>query len=190
MPVATKLPSRYWNTIWVSNVVSDTLAPLLHAAPPAGSLGRDGYRRAVAEPETIVWIPHDTSAGLALGITAALAVRDPSGRVIGVVTVNFARSGIAGFLRSIKIGEHGSVVLFGSNDESLAGAPGQGREAAALAVARWTRETGSPIVDEKARRTEILIDGAKWNIVARSIPREAGPPWIVAAALPVNRDPP
>src|SRR5436309_2044368 len=26
MPVATKLPSRYWNTIWVSNVVSDTLA--------------------------------------------------------------------------------------------------------------------------------------------------------------------
>ena len=163
---------------------ADTLAPLLHAAPPAGSPGRDGYRRAVAEPETIVWIPHDTSAGLALGITAALAVRDPSGRVIGVVTVNFARSGIAGFLRSIKIGEHGSVVLFGSNDESLAGAPGQGREAAALAVARWTRETGSPIVDEKARRTEILIDGAKWNIVARSIPREAGPPWIVAAALP------
>ena len=163
---------------------ADTLAPLLHAALPAGSLGRDGYRRAVGEPETIVWIPHDTSAGLALGITAALAVRDPSGRVIGVVTVNFARSGIAGFLRSIKIGEHGSVVLFGSNDESLAGAPGQGREAAALAVARWTRETGSPIVDEKARRTEILIDGAKWNIVARSIPREAGPPWIVAAALP------
>ena len=83
---------------------ADTLAPLLHAAPTAGSLARDGYRRAIAEPETIVWIPHNTPAGPALGITAALAVRDPSRRVIGVVTVNFARSGIAGFLRSIKIG--------------------------------------------------------------------------------------
>src|SRR4030095_808483 len=29
---------------------ADTLAPLLHAAPPAGALGRDRYRPAVAEP--------------------------------------------------------------------------------------------------------------------------------------------
>ncbi len=163
---------------------ADTLAPLLHRAPAARSLGRDGYRRAVAEPETIVWIPHDTSAGLALGITAALAVRDPSARLIGVVTVNFARSGIAGFLRSIKIGEHGAVVLFGSDGELLAGTPGPGLEAAALTVARWSREPNSPMADQQARRMEILVGGGKWNVVGRSIPREAGPPWIVAAALP------
>ena len=132
----------------------------------------------------MVWIPHDTSAGLATGITAALAVRDPSERLIGVVTVNFARSDIAGFLRSIKIGEHGSVVLFGSDGELLAGTPGPGLEAAALTVARWGREPNSPRADQKARRMEIQVDGAKWNIVARSIPLEAGPSWIVVAALP------
>jgi hypothetical protein len=40
------------------------------------------------------------------------------------------------------------------------------------------------MADQKARRTDILVDGARWNIAARSIPREDGPPWIVAAALP------
>jgi class 3 adenylate cyclase len=166
---------------------ADTLAPSIRMPPliaPDEPRTREWYRRAIAEPESIIWMPPDAFAGPALGITAALAVRDRAGRVLGVVTVDFAPSGIAGFLQSIKIGQHGTVVLFGQDGEPLAGAAGPGREAAALAVARWTRGAGGAMADTKVRRAEILVNGEKWDIVARSIAREVGPPWIVAAALP------
>ena len=142
------------------------------------------YERAMAEPETIVWLPGDGVTAPARGITAALAVRDQTGRLFGVVTVDFALSGIADFLRSIKIGQHGSVVLFGNHGEPLAGAAGPGREAAAKVVSRWIRGAGRAPADPKVGREDALIDGGKWDVVVRSIAREAGPPWIVAAALP------
>ena len=41
------------------------------------------------------------------GVTVASTARDRSGRVLGALTVDFALTGIANFLRSVRIGEHG-----------------------------------------------------------------------------------
>jgi class 3 adenylate cyclase len=166
---------------------ADTLAPFSRTPPltkPYDPRTRDWYRRALADPETIVWIPPHAFAEGVVGPTAALAVRDPAGHVRGVVAVDFASAGIASFLRSIKIGQHSVVALFSEDGGLLAGAPGPGHDALTRAVGGWTRAAGSAAAEEGARRAEVLVDGEKWNVTARSVVRGAGPEWIVAAAVP------
>jgi hypothetical protein len=122
---------------------ADTLAPYLRTPPltePYEPRTRAWYQRTVAAPpDTIVWMPPYSFAEGVKGITAAVAARDESHKVLGMFTVDFALTGVANFLQTIEIGRRSAVVLFDNNGEPLAGAPGPGRDAAASAVEQWAR---------------------------------------------------
>src|SRR5262245_35704532 len=94
---------------------ADTLAPFV--TPTSQTKPYDPrllawYRRAMEQLGTVVWMPPYVFAEGVTGVTVASTASDRSGRVLGVVTVDFALSGIANFLGGLKIGENGVVVLF------------------------------------------------------------------------------
>src|SRR5262245_21691456 len=116
-----------------------TLKP--HARPasldqPYDPRTRPWYRRAASSAGDIAWMPPYKFTEGVTGITAALAVRDSTRRVQGVLTVDFTVAGIARFLETLEIA-HGTVVLFDQDGTFLAGAPGAGREAAIRATDDW-----------------------------------------------------
>jgi class 3 adenylate cyclase len=161
--------------------------PLQHGGVPPSSRTKAydprplaWYRRAMEQPGTIVWMPPYVFAEGVKGVTVASTASDPSGRPLGVLTVDFALTGIANFLRGLKIGESGMVVLFDQNGEALAGASGPGLEAATRAV------KGSPRDAERAalRHVEVESGGQRWDVVTRSLTRGPGFQWTAAVAVP------
>src|SRR5262249_11565446 len=150
---------------------ADTLAP--YVSPPSLTAPyeprtRAWYQHAVAAPpDTIVWMPPYTFAEGVQGITAAVAARDESQRVLGVFTVDFALTGVATFLQTIELGPRGVVTLFDNSGEPLAGAPGPGRDVATRAFGLWSHT--SPVMHEGVRRAAITVQGETWNVVMRPI---------------------
>ncbi len=164
---------------------ADTLAPYVRTPPqirPYEPRALDWYRRAVARPGTIVWTPPYVFAEGVRGVTAAVAVRDKSGKTLGVVAVDFALAGVESFLRTIAVERGGVVVVFDPSGAVLGGAGGPGREAATRAVESWRQAGG--IGGSKVRQTRLLVAGEKWDVAARVIPDTPGLGWIVAAAVP------
>jgi hypothetical protein len=166
---------------------ADTLEPYLSTPPltePYEPRTRAWYQRIVAAPpDTLVWMPPYTFAEGVQGITAAVAARDASQKVLGVFTVDFALTGVANFLQTIEIGRRSAVVLFDNNGEPLAGAPGPGRDAATRAVEHWSR-TGGAVANAGVRRAAITVQGEEWDVVARPITHDTGFEWTVAVAVP------
>jgi len=87
---------------------------------------------------------------------------------------------VANFLRSIKIGEHGVVVLFDTNGEPLAGASGPGLVAATRAVTSVPRVRRGAVV----RHTEVESGGERWDVVTRALSRGPGFQWTAVVAVP------
>jgi adenylate cyclase len=157
-----------------------TLEPYVQS-PPLGAYDprtRGWYQRASESPDSIVWMPPYTFAEGVTGITAAAAVRDGE-RVRGVLTVDFTLAGLAGVLEKIEL-DGGGVMLFDHAGELLAGLPGADREAAIRAVKEWH---GLPLAPDTVRRRETVVDGTKWEVAARALPPDAGPDWMVVAAV-------
>jgi hypothetical protein len=165
---------------------ADTLEPYVRTPPltdPYEPRTRAWYQRTVAAPpDTIVWMPPYTFAEGVQGITAAIAARDASQKVLGVFTVDFALTGVANFLQSIVLGHRSAVVLLDNTGEPLAGAPSPGRDAAVSAVAHWTRTGG--VMPVGGRRAVVMVQGEAWDVVARPITQETGFAWTVAVAVP------
>jgi hypothetical protein len=163
-----------------------TLEPYVRTLPltaPYDPRTREWYQRTVAAPpHTIVWMPPYTFAEGVKGITAAVAARDASQKVLGVFTVDFALTGIANFLQTLEIGRRSAVVLFDNNGEPLAGPAGPGRDAAAGAVEHWTR-TGA-VTHAEVRRAVVTVQGEAWDVVARPITPDTGFAWTVVVAVP------
>jgi adenylate cyclase len=148
-----------------------TLEPHVQNPPlsqPYDPRTREWYRRAVAAPEAIVWMPPYVFAEGVTGITAATAVTDARQRVQGVVTVDFTLAGIARFLERVEIA-HGAAILFDHQGNLLAGAPGPGRDAALLAM--------------RVGKNEAVVSGETWAVVARPLALGAGLDWKVVAAV-------
>jgi class 3 adenylate cyclase len=146
-----------------------TLEPYVQS-PPLGAYDprtRGWYQRAIEAPEAIVWMPPYTFAEGVTGITAAAAVRDGV-RVQGVLTVDFTLTGIERVLSTIEL-TGGAVTLFDHAGNLLAGAPGPAREAAILAM--------------QGAKSGIVVAGERWELATRALPREAGPDWMVVAAM-------
>jgi adenylate cyclase len=165
----------------------DTLVPYIRTPPltePYEPRTRAWYQRAMTQPGVIVWMPPYVFAEGVKGITAAVAVRDRSQRVLGVVTVDFALTDIAHFLQTIKIGRRGVVVLFDKGGELLAGAPGPGRDAATRAVEDWTRAAVGAVTDTGVRRADVRVEGEKWDVAAGSLIPGTGLEWTVAVTMP------
>lgn len=146
-----------------------TLEPYLQSPPlgPYDPRTRGWYQRAINAPEAIVWMPPYTFAEGVTGITAAAAVRDGV-RVQGVLTVDFTLTGIERVLSTIEL-TGGAVTLFDHAGNLLAGAPGPAREAAILAM--------------QGAKSGIVVAGERWELATRALPREAGPDWMVVAAM-------
>ena len=137
------------------------------------------YRRAFAIPDDVVWIGPYVFAEGVTGITAALAVRDRAQRIQGVLTVDYSLAGLTRFLEQVNVTD-GGVVLFDHLGTMIAGAPGQGREAAMRAADAWE---GVPPPADSVRRGQILLGGEKWEVAGRSIAYGDGPEWMVVAAV-------
>jgi adenylate cyclase len=164
---------------------SDTLAPHLRTPPltePYDPRTRPWYERALAHPATVIWMPPYVFAEGVMGITAALDVRDRTGRVQGVLTVDFGLRGVARFLQTIRLERGGVVLVFDKGGTLVAGAPGPGRDAAGRAVQRWTEEGPADAVG--IRHAETVIGAERWDVAARPLARGAGPEWTVAVAVP------
>jgi class 3 adenylate cyclase len=162
-----------------------TLTPYVRTPPltaPYEPRTRAWYQRAVAAPpDTIVWMPPYTFAEGVQGITAAIAARDASQKVLGVFTVDFALTGVANFLQSIALGHRSAVVLLDNTGEPLVGAPSLGRDAAVSAVAHWRRMGG--VTPVGGRRAVVTVQGEAWDVVARPITQNTGFAWTVAVAV-------
>ena len=166
---------------------ADTLEPYVRTPPltePYEPRTGAWYQRAVAQPGTIVWMPPYVFAEGVQGITAAVAVRDEMQRVLGVATVDFALTGVANFLQTIKIGRRGVVTLFDQGGKLLAGVPGPGRDAATQALESWTRTAPGAVPDAEVRRAEVMVEGAQWDVAARSLTPGSGFEWTAAVAVP------
>ncbi len=162
---------------------ADTLAPYQSPTPFEHAYDPrtlDWYRRAVAQPGTLVWMPPYLFTEGVKGLTVAAAARGASGQVLGVVTVDLALAGITSFLRTVKVGTHGVVVLFDRNGEPLTAASGPGLDAATRAVKNWGRIRGGGA----ARHAAVVIDGETWEVVARTFTRGDGFQWTAAVAVP------
>jgi adenylate cyclase len=150
------------------------------ATEPYEPRGRDWYRRGAAGAGSLVWTTPYTFTEGERGITAAMAVTDPRGRVHGVLTVDFSLAGLDSFLGRITLGRRGVVTLFDDTGELVAGREGPGREAAARAV-QTSRLRPAAAASERA---EVQIRAETWDVVARSIAVGPGLDWIVVAAVP------
>lgn len=162
---------------------ADTLAP--YVTPSSQTKPYDPrplawYRRAMDQPGALVWMPPYVFAEGIKGVTVASTAADASGRPVGVLTVDFALAGIANFLRGLKIGQNGVVVLFDQNGEALAGASGPGLEAATGAVKSGPRDTGRAGL----QHVEVESGGQRWDVVTRSLTRGPGFQWTAAVAVP------
>jgi class 3 adenylate cyclase len=166
---------------------TDSLEPYLRTPPltePYEPRTRDWYRRAAGAPAgAIVWLPPYVFTEGIQGITAAVAVRDASKQLLGVLTVDFALAGVASFVRSIKLGR-GGVALFDRGGALLAGEPGPGRDAASRAVLAWTGPSTRADASAGARRAPVTVDGETWDVVARALAEPGAPEWIVTAVVP------
>lgn len=148
-----------------------TAAPYVQSPPldrPYDPRERAWFRKAIATPDAVVWLPPYVFAEGLTGITAAAAVRDGAQRIRGVITVDFTLEGIARFLASIKTARQGVVILFDRDGELLAGAPGSGRDAAVQAMKDGT--------------SEAMAGGETWSVVAETLAL-GGIDWKVVAAV-------
>jgi adenylate cyclase len=162
---------------------AETLAPYLRTPPLTEAYDprtRPWYQRALAQPATVVWMPPYVFAEGVKGITAAVDAHDRTGRVQGVLTVDFALRGVAHFLQTIRLERGGVVLLFDKDGALLAGVPGPGRDAADGAVQRWME---APVGGLGARHAETMVGAERWDVAARSLAPGAGPEWTVAVAV-------
>jgi class 3 adenylate cyclase len=162
---------------------ADTLAPFVTPSSqtrPYDPRPLAWYRRAMAQPGAVIWMPPYVFTEGVKGVTVASTAADPSGRVLGVLTVDFALTGVANFLRGVKIGDNGVVVLFDENGAALAGASGPGLEAATRAVKDGARGLGRNAL----RHVEVESGGQRWDVVTRSLSRGPGFQWTAAVAVP------
>src|SRR5262249_20204801 len=113
------------------------------------------------------------------GVTAAIDARDGTGRGKGVLTVDFALSGLAHFLQTIRLEHGGIVLLFDQDGAEPTPARGPGRTAAGEEVQGWT---GAPA--ERPRYAETVVGAERWDVMARSLAPGVGPQWTVAVAVP------
>jgi class 3 adenylate cyclase len=163
---------------------ADTLAPHRRTPPltePYDPRPRPWYQRAVAQPGTVVWMPPYVFAEGVKGITAAIDAHDGTGRLQGVLTVDFALRGLAHFLETIRLQRGGVVLLFDQDGAHLAGARGLGRTAAGEVVQGWT---GVPAKGRRPRYAETMVGAERWDVAARSLEPSVGPEWTVAVAVP------
>src|SRR5262245_11332022 len=146
---------------------ADTGAAHVRTPPltePYEPRARDWYRRGVAAAGGLVWTtPYRFAEGVT-GITAAMAVKDRTGQVQGVLTVDFSLAGLDAFLGRIKIGRRGTATLFDGAGQLLAGPAGAGRDAAARAVQGF--RDGPPVATGQARRAEARIGEDVWDVAA------------------------
>jgi class 3 adenylate cyclase len=166
---------------------ADTLAPYVPSPPltePYDPRTRAWYQRALTRPGVIVWMPPYTFAEGIKGITAALTVGGGSGRVTGVLTVDFALSGVARFVRGIDVGEGGGVAVFDQSGALVAGQPGSGLDAATRAFLELTRTLAEGSEGRKTRHADVLVRGEPWGVAARSLALGPGFEWTVAVAVP------
>jgi adenylate cyclase len=164
---------------------ADTLAPYLRTPPltePYDPRPRAWYQRALAHPGTVVWMPPYVFAEGVKGVTAAIDARDTTGRVQGVLTVDFALSGLTHFLQTIRLEHGGVVLLFDEDGAQLTAAKGPGRTAAGEMVQGWTGVP--PSEGRRPRYGETVIGAERWDVAARSLEPGAGPQWMVAVAVP------
>ena len=146
---------------------------------------RPFYRRAVAEPGVVVWTPPYVFAEGVKGVTAALAVRDPSSsRLRGVFTIDFALTGMTRFVETLKLRHRVAVALFDARGEPIAGAPGPAMEAARRAVTDWARGTAGEHPAGETRRRDVEAAGTRWAVAARSLGDGPTLQWIVVATVP------
>ena len=174
-------PERHGGVPW--ELHADTLAPYERPSPmrePYEPRTRDWYRRAVAQPGTVVWMPPYVFTEGVKGVTVAVAITDAARQVRGVLTVDFTLTGVSNFLRSIKVGEHGVVALFDTSGEPLAGVPGPGLEAAARALREWKKGRGGVAV----HHMEVDSGGQRWDVVTRTLRRDPGFEWTAVVAVP------
>src|SRR5262249_37818952 len=174
-------PQRNGGVPW--ELRADTLAPYERRRPlrePYEPRSREGYRRAVAQPGTVVWMPPYTFTEGVKGVTVAVAIMDPSRKPRGVLTVDFTLAGVANFLRSIKVGEHGIVALFDKDGAPLAGVPGPGLDAATQALKGWKKGRGGRAV----QHMEVESGDEQWDVATRSLSRDPGFEWTAVVAVP------
>jgi len=174
-------PQRNGGVPW--ELRADTLAPYERPRPNRERYDprtREWYRRAVVQPGTVVWMPPYVFTEGVKGVTVAVAIMDPSRKLRGVLTVDFTLGGVANFLRSIKVGEHGIVALFDKSGEPLAGVPGPGLYAATQALKGWTKGRSGAAV----QHMEVESGDEQWDVVARSLNLDPGFEWTAVVAVP------
>jgi class 3 adenylate cyclase len=162
------------------------LEPFVRTPPltePYDPRTRLWYQRAISARDGIIWMPPYMFAEGVKGVTAAVAVRvEPGGAIRGVLTADFSLSGIDHFLKSVKVGQRGIILLFTRDGEFLGGGSGSGLEA--VRRARSDRTLPLSGSDGTTVRTSEVVGGLKYDILARSVSPSHGLDWIIVISVP------
>jgi adenylate cyclase len=162
------------------------LEPFVRTPPltePYDPRTRPFYQRATSAPGGIVWMPPYMFAEGVKGVTAAVAVRvEPGGAIQGVLTADFSLSGIDHFLKSVRVGQRGIVLLFTRDGEFLGGGSGPGLEAVGRALSDRTLALDSS--DGSTVRISEVVGGLGYEVLARSFSPSHGLDWIIVVSIP------
>src|SRR5262245_18317409 len=128
----------------------------------------------------MVWMPPYMFTEGVKGVTVAVTILDSSRKPRGVLTVDFTLAGVANFLLSIKVGDHGIVALFDKSGEPLAGVRGPGLDAATQALAGGKKGPAGTAM----QHMEVESGGEQWDVVARSLSQDPGLEWTAVVVVP------
>ncbi|MBV6459031.1 MAG: hypothetical protein HONBIEJF_02170 [Fimbriimonadaceae bacterium] len=116
-----------------------------------------------------------------MGVTYAIPIQSPSGKLVGVASIDISLKSLDSFLRRVRVSKTGFAVLIesipGKEPRLLAGDRGRIRNSEVLAAVDGLQP------DSTANEVELEIAAAK-NMGLLTRVRQDGPPWIVGSFIP------
>lgn len=152
---------------------------------------RPFYRLALGSAHPVWTRPYEWFGGEGLGITAALALRDPAGgQLQGVFTADYHLGALADFLAELKIGKRGRAYLLG-HDGALIASPERGAIGpdALLLAASAAAQTAIPgglaaLPLDEAKSFSFAHAGERYVAAVEAFEPAHGLPVVTAVVVP------
>jgi sigma-B regulation protein RsbU (phosphoserine phosphatase) len=153
---------------------------------------RDTARATWSEP--YVWVGGEDSAGVTLGLSYGIPLRDPKGAFLGVIDADYSLNDLSSFLHSVEIGKTGvavlatpdALLLAASNDTPVVTPDGRRVNAHQSPDPLIATAAGFIGTAEEVRNThaELEIGGEVYYLRASPIGRELGLDWTLTTMVP------
>ena len=151
--------------------------------PDYNPKSRDWYTAAMAEPDTLVWLPTYLDSYGNTCITAAMTYRDGEGRLAGVVASDVLLTDVIEDVMSLKIGETGSCFVLDS-DLAFIAHPDMTNESFDYDIANHFDGNSEDILNDLKNNDNGIIEASfegDNNYIAYSTMPETG--WIFCAKI-------